>query len=577
MKHLSLSICFLVLSLGLRAQKTITSTYQYTLPGSIEMIEKVPGGILLVGTSEGLSGLEAHSDKVLYTYTKMGKIKAEELTIVPNTSYITLTRGYSKVVLDYTTGKEAFAAADDGWAAIMSVTPDFTNGTMALMGTTSKGYALGIYDMFNFSKKGMIVFDNKETMGGYINALTYFESDGKLFVRTEKGIVCIDKAKISIDWVYSELDKTSNIIKVAADAAKGEYYVCESNMSKHYLHKLDAKGILMTKKPTKLPAMPQNISLVGNHVFTHTADLKTTYYQLYDRTTALPVWKKPCEVSGAIFFSEITSSGLVYAAQNGGINIVDLSTGLTKLKKDIKTGPMFQNVSLLDNNQVFYLTSKDMGVADLNTGAYIKEPTKFKKVTQMISSFDEKNNRLIVSTGTELYFIKTDGTSQKITDIAFEEDESPNKIEFRASGILIGAAQNNMLVSYDGKIIYQSYFKAPGQSIAGKIALGALAMAAASSNQSMMNQGYKGDGSAAAGMENEMKKKFKATSGTKDHLYILTKLDDGVGLVKINKDTGAKEAELVLKDKKPEYRVDEQYGILFYKKEDKQVVGFDLR
>jgi len=237
------------------------------------------------------------------------------------------------------------------------------------MGTTAKGYAIGIYDLFSFSKKGFIIFDNKETMGGYINALTYQESDGKLFVRTEKGIVCIDKAKITIDWVYSDLDKTSSIIKIAADAAKGEYYVCESNMSNHYLHKLDAKGARTTKKPTKLPGMPQNISLVGNHVFTHTADLKTTYYQLYDRTTALPVWKKPCEVDGAIFFSEITTSGIVYAAQNGGINTIDMTTGLTMLKKDIKTGPMFQNVSLLDNNQVFYLTSKDMGVADLTSGA----------------------------------------------------------------------------------------------------------------------------------------------------------------------------------------------------------------
>ena len=48
-----------------------------------------------------------------------------------------------------------------------------------------------------------------------------------------------------------------------------------------------------------------------------------------------------------------------------------------------------------------------------------------------------------------------------------------------------------------------------------------------------------------------MLKRFKATSATQDAQFILTKLDDGVGLVKVNKDTGAIEKEIILKDKKP--------------------------
>ncbi|MCF8254801.1 MAG: hypothetical protein K9J84_09520, partial [Bacteroidia bacterium] len=82
---------------------------------------------------------------------------------------------------------------------------------------------------------------------------------------------------------------------------------------------------------------------------------------------------------------------------------------------------------------------------------------------------------------------------------------------------------------------------------------------------------------AASGLGGEMSKKFRATEATKNHLYILTKLDDGVGLVKINKDNGQKEAELILKDKKPEYKVDEDFGVLYYKKENKLIIGFDLR
>jgi hypothetical protein len=78
-------------------------------------------------------------------------------------------------------------------------------------------------------------------------------------------------------------------------------------------------------------------------------------------------------------------------------------------------------------------------------------------------------------------------------------------------------------------------------------------------------------------MLGEMNKKFRATKETKDFLYVLTKLDDGIGLVKLKKDTGEKTADLVLKDKKPEYEVDESYGVLYFKKDKKQIVSYDLR
>ncbi|MCF8254693.1 MAG: hypothetical protein K9J84_08965, partial [Bacteroidia bacterium] len=504
MKKILLSIGLIGLATALLAQTNLTQKYQYPISGSIEMIEKMPGGIALIGSSDGISGIEAHSNEVKYTYTKMGKIKPEEMQIIPNTSYIILSRGYSKLVIDYITGKEVFTPAENGWGAIMSISPDFSNNTLTIMGTTNKGgYALGVYNLNNFAKIGMVEFSDKKQMGVYINALTYYESEGKLFVRTEKGIVCIDKNKITTDWVYSDLDKTSGIIKVVADPAKGEYYICESNGKNHYLHKLNSSGNLTTKKPVKIPGMPQNISLTDKMLYTHTADLKTTFIQFYNRETSLPLWKKAFAIKGPVFMTQITPNGLVYAAQTGAINTIDLTSGKTILKKEIKTGAVYKNVILLPNDLVFYLSLKDMGVANLKTGEYIKEPAKFKKVTNMITAYDEKNDRLIVSTGTELYFIKKDGSNTKVMDLKFKEEETPSKIEFREKGILIGAAQNNMLISYDGKIIYESYYKAPGQSLAAKIALGAVTAALASQS---VGQGM-------AGNQKDSRQSSQAASG----------------------------------------------------------------
>ena len=75
----------------------------------------------------------------------------------------------------------------------------------------------------------------------------------------------------------------------------------------------------------------------------------------------------------------------------------------------------------------------------------------------------------------------------------------------------------------------------------------------------------------------EMSKRFKATAATQDAQFILTKLDDGVGLVKINKDTGKVDKEIVVKDKQPEYEVDDFGGFLYYKASSSSIFSYDLR
>jgi hypothetical protein len=74
----------------------------------------------------------------------------------------------------------------------------------------------------------------------------------------------------------------------------------------------------------------------------------------------------------------------------------------------------------------------------------------------------------------------------------------------------------------------------------------------------------------------EMLKRFKATAATQNAQFILTKLEDGVGLVKVNKDDGTVEKEIILKDKKPEYQVDDFGGYLYYKATDNTIYTYNL-
>jgi hypothetical protein len=75
---------------------------------------------------------------------------------------------------------------------------------------------------------------------------------------------------------------------------------------------------------------------------------------------------------------------------------------------------------------------------------------------------------------------------------------------------------------------------------------------------------------------NEMAKRFKATAATENDQFILTKLEDGVSLVKVNKDSGEVGKKILLKDKKPMYQVDDFGGYLYYLANGTKVYAYNL-
>ena len=59
-------------------------------------------------------------------------------------------------------------------------------------------------------------------------------------------------------------------------------------------------------------------------------------------------------------------------------------------------------------------------------------------------------------------------------------------------------------------------------------------------------------------------KRFKATKESRDYIMVLTKTDEGIELVKINKDTGESENSISLgKNRKPNYAIDLIEGIVY--------------
>lgn len=164
MKTKILSLFLLVTTATMLGQTTIKEANTYNLKGGIETLKVAPGGILLVGTSDGMTAIEAHKGTPIYDYTSMGKIKPEEMALMDNLPYVILTRGYSKVILNYLTGQEVFSPAKSDFTSVFSVTPDYKDQKIYIMGTTKQGYSLGAFDMSTMQKDAIASFTDKKTM-----------------------------------------------------------------------------------------------------------------------------------------------------------------------------------------------------------------------------------------------------------------------------------------------------------------------------------------------------------------------------------------------------------------------------
>ncbi|QOI97446.1 MAG: hypothetical protein HRU69_08065 [Flammeovirgaceae bacterium] len=586
------------------AQNTIQPKYTYTLPNKWETWTLAPGGILLVGHSKGFTAIEAHNNQLLYDYTELGKIKLNEMDLIEGLPWVMLKNTAvgkmpSYVLLDYFTGKPVFESQKNDWTGPAGYYFVADEAKMVIWGANNKlksATCIGMYDLGSNKELALIDLKDKKLTGGGLPVSMVVEDD-RFIMTTTKSVVVVNLRTNKIEWFTTKLNNSNGTLKYLFDEENQVVYAYGPYL-KAKIYKINAKdGSLMWAKPISLDGAVKRIEILKEGLWVYAEEEKSFEVNLFDPGTAQKLWKKPYSDKGGIREFIFQPEGVVFGTSTGEVNTL-LHTGALKLSKNIDTGAPYRIFALNPDGTLFYLSGVKMGVVNLQDGGFAKEPAKFRKVEQLITGVDRENNRFVVSTGNELFFITRDATSQKVCDIAFKGDENPSKIEFREAGILLSANQNAMLVDYDGNVKYSVFYKAPGTSIAGKLLAGAVlaaSVAAGTANAAKagMMQGaspfYVEDEEARAsnnaksfsGMAGSaaaiMKQRFSATAATKNSLYIQTSLDEGVGLIRLNKDTGKPDGQIITKDKKPEYLVDEDFGAFFFLKSDNTIIGYDLR
>lgn len=595
------------------AQKAEQPDHSYDLGAKINETTLTQGGTLVVATNDGLVGIKPTEKNVLFNYKDYGRVKPEELFYVPNSPYVMIDQsgfgGISskKAVIDYMSGKVLFSTEKNGWKIVNSCDVIMPENKLVVSGQRSSkeqfANAVAVYDLNTGTQESYFTMKGNRIVTGRPLLLK-----NSIILPTSKELINIDMNSGNVSWEAN----LGGVKWMQADATGKEIYTFEgTNGGDTKISKVSTSGSILWPKEQKvkgnvsyfeiLPLGLAVVSDVDNSGKSGLAKLASSRSEsniaFLSASNGEDLWDKAPKTKGYVQHFYIMNDGILFGIYEGVINKISFD-GNTLFKKPLKTGENIQVMAETPQGLI-YITDSDANIVNLKTGDQVWEkPLKYKRVDAVSSDFDSKNNRYLISADGELHSIDaSSGVSSVLANSKFEGKEAPTGVEVREKGIVLTSDQNLMMLDWNGNQVFHNYYRAPGKSafgaiLAGVTAVATAATAAAAYNSANQNRNQLGqytrpgeiDAEFGAGMAAasgasvaEMLKRFKATSATKDDRFILTKLDDGVGLVKVNKDTGLVSKEIVLKDKKPEYIVDEIGGVLYYQADNSTIYVYDLK
>jgi hypothetical protein len=633
MKKLIILLVAIGLTYGqnLRAQNT-QADLKVNISSKVNSLQLTDAGTVILSTNDGLVGVYHENSEPVFEFTEYGKIKEDAYYMVPNSPYMMVADGgfaamkQKKAVLNYFTGKVIFESKDQNWGQVFTETVAIPQNKLIISGFQKTGDMaenvtpkVAVYDLetgeedFSF----FLVEPGKVTMRAFMVTGDVVMLDNKILIPTSQGVIAksfsgetIWENKVkNVTSLYVD-DKTQSIYAVMAGATaavtgpKGAGSRGSSGKAK--ITKMDFNGNESWEDYAKVKGRISNFQITDKGIAIVTdkeggssmISLKKAESEIafLSAENGEDLWDKAPKTKGYVQHFYEVEDGFLFGIQEGGINKISFD-GKGLFKKPLKTGENIITMALSPQGLI-YITSEDANIVNLETGETVwNKPLKFKRSESVVSTYDETSGKYIIATEKTMFAVdENSGEYKELASYKFEEKETPTDIQMRDSNIYMSSNQNMYLFGNDGNKIYHQYYKSPGISTFGKIALGVLAVASTAmmANQSMVagaNRNTLGqynrygaqaqrnadlfEGIATASFT-AMAKRFRASATTKDSHVLLTKTDNGVGLLKLAKDTGKTEKEITIGDKKPEYILDEIDNVMYYLSDNQTISIFKI-
>jgi len=506
MKKSVLLLFILCASMGVNGQ-AVKPLWSKTISEGIKWQKVTSLGNYVVGTSQGLVGIDPEKGEILWKNGKFGPLTAEMVTQLGSSALLTISNGTNISILDAFSGEIKFDARDAGISEIKDQKVLYKANGILVSGRNAKGKDILLMSSM---ADGKVKWTIEDDFGRFITASEVAENE--LLIVTLFYNYKVNPAEGTVIWkndvseANKQMEKLGALGGLVKQAAANKSQTMDFNV-KFYQHPTKPIFYIASEQEGKPAATGgfTSTTTTGSSIAYH-----TTYTAFYI-TNGNRIWEKPLDLSGKIGGVYFDTDGLVIMPDdesNTKVNCFDYTTQEGKWGKKGKGIPVkggiynyekvkgglvlvSQNtsgknfLSYLDQSTssltfdkpvqidgrlvaseftpkgLFYLTTEEVNVLDITLGKLLLD----KKISTMPSLTAQKNNLIYVfnrNDNTLLAFDKTTATIKLLTaGIKFEGKESPQNIEIRNNGILVSSSQNLALVGFDGKIAYQKYFEAP--------------------------------------------------------------------------------------------------------------------
>ncbi len=588
-------------------------------------------GTVIVSTDDALYSLDPVTGKENWKLDQFAKVSKANYNGIKGSPYIAILEGsvfnMKQNIVDISQGKVVCNTKELGLSYVTKRLPIPNLGALLFAGQNNKGVALMLVNLLNGQATWTINSVFEKITEQMVADPLY--TNNSIIIATNRRLYKLDATTGALQWKIDYDTKTDiplagqkvvsddkestqanddskkasmkETMAAAVSTVFGKFVTLNDKVAYYYntqtITAIDIATGNITWPKTKLDDPIANVLFDDNGILVATDDKKSEL-MLFDYATGNAKWAEPLKIAGRISSIKLTGTKLAVGAakQNGRnmVSVVDIISGKSLTASPLKVDGFILDLRIIDNVGLLYRTNQECNILDLNTG---KE--------QWPKSIKYASGGLGLDKGDLTYFIadnsiyevnNTNGNHKEFASKKFGKDEIFRTIELMDNGIVVTSDQNVAMIDYAGKLVYHAYHPAPGISTFGKImniaAMGVSMAASASEGYQAGASGY-GTSSYKNGMEradrwsnvasaamSDMSKRFKASANAKNYKLILTKVtttdDSGVGLVRVNKQTGKVDGKVVLDDKKPDYLFDEIDNILFYKDGNKKLVAYNF-
>ncbi|MFT6996132.1 MAG: outer membrane protein assembly factor BamB, partial [Maribacter sp.] len=361
-------------------------------------------------------------------------------------------------------------------------------------------------------------------------------------------------------------------------------------------------GSLIWNTPLEVKGALSHVSFLDNGLLVLPDDGNRTKINVFDYQTKEGLWGKNgrgIKIKGGIYDYLDSGDGILLVSRtdnNDFLNFLDPSIGAITFEKPVKVEGTVVGIVPLDNS-ILYITTTSINILDHKTGTL-----KWKNSLQTSPSLTAEHDGKIYAYDYNSGLVKVvDITTEQLSELTnenleFDGKEIPKQLEIMEDGIFLYSDQNVAKYNFDGSLSFQKYYAAPkeagwkrallyGASVRaayiGAVSFyvsGSIASAEGDIRQkdavageitSQIGTAYGELGNAASSYAMEGFKRanarLKATTEGRDFMFIMSKKEKNVVLLKVSKLTGEVEGEIDLgKDREPIYAVDDITGQVYY-------------